>query len=438
MLPRHSLRLRVALVFAIFGALLSILFSAGIYVTARELEHRLMDETLHAELEDSATRLARNPLFIPTNTVSIKGYLQSGTAPAHGIPDEIRTLLPGSYNIKVGAIDYRALVADRNGSRFFLLFDTEHQHQRELSFFHFLSFFAVFMTLVSAGGGFWLAVRIVNPVTQLARCVAQAQPGNTSLALAKLARGDEVGVLARAFDRYLRRMQKFIDREHFFTADVGHELRTPLAIVLSTVEVLEQDKTLTLKQAARIERIKRSAQDMSELSAALLLLAREHRPASDEPACDVGHVLRATVKKHHHLIAHRPVHVEIALTAAPQLHVERHLLEIVIGNLLRNALFHTASGTITLRLQSDCLTIGDTGCGIPPDELPHALERGYKGASSMGAGVGLSLVQRICDRYGWRFCLHSQAGCGTTAVIEFAAATCHRGEQSDAAIHRVL
>jgi signal transduction histidine kinase len=54
-----------------------------------------------------------------------------------------------------------------------------------------------------------------------------------------------------------------------------------------------------------------------------------------------------------------------------------------------------------------------------PEELARALERYYKGASSAGAGVGLSLVKRICDRYGWRIYLDSQEGLGTTAVIDF-------------------
>ena len=82
--------------------------------------------------------------------------------------------------------------------------------------------------------------------------------------------------------------------------------------------------------------------------------------------------------------------------------VERPLLEIVIGNLIRNALFHTKSGTVLLRLEAERLIVSDTGVGMRPEELAHALERYYKGSSSAGAGVGLSLVKRICDRYGWR------------------------------------
>lgn len=415
----NSLRFRVALVFAVFGALLSILFSGAIYLTAHQLGHRLMDETLDAELDDTVARHARNPIFIPPNTTSIKGYLLAEELHTRNVPAEIIELLPGRHNVSIGEIDYRLLVADRNGFRYFMLFDTDKQHEREKKFFRLLLYFALFMTLASAGGGFWLAVAIVTPVTRLARQVGLAEPGDTNLSLDKLARNDEVGELARAFDRYLRRIGEFMAREHYFTSDVSHELRTPLAIILGTVEVLEQDEMLTAKQQARIQRIRRAAQDMSELSTALLLLAREHTPAADEHPCNVGEVMRACVDKHQHLIGDRPIRLEMELIDASYLTVEHHLLESVIGNLLRNALFNTQSGTILLRLEAGRLIVKDTGFGIPPEMLAHVFEHHYKGATSTGAGVGLSLVKRVCDRYGWHISIDSQEGQGTTVVIEF-------------------
>jgi signal transduction histidine kinase len=97
--------------------------------------------------------------------------------------------------------------------------------------------------------------------------------------------------------------------------------------------------------------------------------------------------------------------------------VEIPLLEIVVGNLIRNALFNTKSGVVLVRLEATRLIVRDTGVGMRPEELARALERYYKGASSAGAGVGLSLVKRICDRYGWKISLESQEGRGTTAEI---------------------
>ncbi len=417
MLQTNSLRFRVAVFYAVFGAGISILLSGGVFFAVQQIGHQRMDEILRVELD----RHIHNTGFETPNTVSIEGFVLSPTQSGENIPAEIRRLSPGTHNVTVGDNDYRVLIVDRDGARYFMLFDTESQHLQEEAFFRYVAYFALFMIVSTSAGGFWLASRVTASVTRLAEQVSQAEPGDTELSLIKLTSNDEVGDLARAFDRYLRRLREFIEREKYFTADVSHELRTPLAIMLGSVEVLEQDETLSAKQKERISRIRRAAQDMIELTAALLLMAREHQYSADEQPCHVAEVALACVEKHRHLIGDRPIRMEVELLADPGLIVERPLLEIVIGNLIRNALFNTESGVILLRLEAERLTVKDTGVGMRPEELARALERYYKGASSTGAGVGLSLVKRICDRYGWRISLDSLKGVGTTAEIEFSA-----------------
>lgn len=419
MLPINSLRFRVAFFYALFGAVLSIALCSVLFITVQQMGHMLMDESLRAELEDSVDRHSRNPLFIPPNTISIRGYVLSGNKSDYSIPASVKSLNLGSHNVTVGEIDYRVLVADRNGFRYFMLFDTDKQHERETHFFRILWVFALFMTLVSAAGGYWLANRIVGPLSRLAQQFSQSEPGGERLSLAKLARNDEVGDLARAFDRYLNRLREFAERESYFTADVSHELRTPLAIILGTVEVMEQDGSLSAKQKERVTRIKRAIQDMIEFTSALMLMSRERSPSAEEQPCPFGEVVRSCAEKHHELIAGREIRMEVELSADPNLVVERPLLEIVIGNLIRNALFNMHAGTVFLRLEADRLIVQDTGHGMRPEELSRALERHFKGSKSTGAGVGLSLVKRICDRYGWKILLESEQGVGTTAQIVF-------------------
>ncbi len=418
MFQPNSLRFRVALFYAIFGAGLSIMLAAGAYLTVEHIGHQLMDEALHEELNKHASEST----FVEPNTVSIKGYVISNSMRSRNIPYEIEALEPGTYNMIVGNIDYRVLVIDKYGARYFMMFDTQLQHYHEAAYFRYVEFFALLMIIFSAAGGYWLASRVTSSVTRLAKQVGQAEPGDTDLSWIKQTSNDEVGELARAFDRYLRRLREFIERENFFTADVSHELRTPLAIMLGTVEVLEQDDSLSAKQKQRISRIRRAAQDMIDLTSALLLMAREHLNTSDEQPCQVADVALACVEKHRHLIGDRPIRMEVNLIAEPSLIVERPLLEIVIGNLIRNALFHTKSGSVLLTVEAKKLTVQDTGAGMRPEELERALVRYYKGESSAGAGVGLSLVKRICDRYGWRISLDSTEGQGTSAQIEFSAA----------------
>lgn len=417
MFQTNSLRFRVAFFYAIFGAGLSIMLAAGAYLTVEHIGHQLMDEALHEELNKHASE----SVFVEPNTVSIRGYVISDTMRSRNIPYEVESLAPGTYNLIVANIDYRVLVIDKYGARYIMMFDTQLQHFHEAAYFRYVEIFALFMIVSSAAGGYWLASRVTSSVTRLARQVGRAEPGDTDLSWIKETSNDEVGELARAFDRYLRRLRAFIERENFFTADVSHELRTPLAIMLGSVEVLQQDESLSPKQKERISRIRRAAQDMIDLTSALLLMAREHLDAADEQPCDVSEVALTCVEKHRHLIGDRPIRLEVETIAAANLIVERPLLEIVIGNLIRNALFHTKSGSVLLTVEADKLTVQDTGVGMRPEELERALERYYKGASSAGAGVGLSLVKRICDRYGWRISLDSKEGVGTSAVIDYSA-----------------
>jgi signal transduction histidine kinase len=376
-----------------------------------------MDETLRAELQDSIERHERDAVFVPPNTISIKGYVLSDREKT--VPSEIARLQPGKYNVAIQDIDYRALVADKNGVRYFMLFDSESQHQRERQFLFWMAVFGILLTAGSAAGGHWLAGHVIAPVSRLAQQVSEAEAQEVDLSLAKLARDDELGDLARAFDRYIHRMREFTQRESYFTADVSHELRTPLAVILGTVEVLEQDAGLTVKQKDRIDRIARAVHDMIGLTNALLLLAREHRLDNDEPLCPAREVLNSCVERHRHLIIGHPILLEIEASIEFDLPVERPLLEILIGNLLRNSMFYTEAGMVSLHLDPSRLVVQDTGRGMDAEQVHRAFERHYKGPTSSGAGIGLSLVKRICDRYGWVLTMSSDIGRGTKVEVAF-------------------
>jgi signal transduction histidine kinase len=302
-----------------------------------------------------------------------------------------------------------------------MLFDQGPQLQRENRFVFYLAGGILIMALLSAAGGYWLAGRVVEPVVRLSKEVSDASPEGQSPALSEHFSEDELGELARAFDNYLSRLRAFIDRERAFTADVSHELRTPLAVIQGATEVLEGDPTLNPKQKQRIDRIERAGRDMTELTTALLLMAREETAgAQPDEQCAVTDVVLDCVEKNRHLIEGRPATLDLRLDAEPALPAERTLLGIVIGNLIRNAFSYTETGTIAIRLKADRLVVSDTGIGIKADELARVFQRYYKGSASKGSGIGLSLVKRICDRYGWEVLIESRENEGTTAQLLFA------------------
>lgn len=420
MARRRSLRLRVAIAFAGLGAALSLLLSLGIWFATHDVSRRLMDQTLKAELEDYMTRRARNPNSLPPATASLRGYFMPGGSAGAELPPPLRTLAAGQHEIELDGIPWRAAVAEKDGSRYVILFDEARQKRREQRFLGYLVAGAALMTLLAAVGGLWLAGRVIAPVTELARAVTDADPESPPRlpAIAAAAAGDEIDELAHAFERYLARLAAFVERERSFAADASHELRTPLAVIRGAAEVLAEDPGLDAAQRERVARIERAAEEMAQLIAALLLLAREDYAPLEE-SCDATRIAAACIERYRTLAASRGTTLKLDAPATVELKVPPALFAIVIANLVHNAVAHTRDGVIAVALDPASLTVRDSGSGIGDEALARVFERHYRGPESAGAGIGLFLVKRICDRLGWQVELHSDPVKGTTAALRF-------------------
>ena len=414
----RSLRARVALYFAGFGALLSLVMAVMMYQSAHDLSVRLVDETLTAELEDYIARRERNPLSLPPSTVILQGYVEEA-GETGGVPDYLARLSPGRHDVRVGKLFYRAAVLDRDNARYYLLYDISLKLTRERRFAQQLSIVAVAMTLLSALLGIFLSGAAVAPVRDLATRVRHRRPEDWDRPLTEHFHDREIEELAGVFDRQLSRMRAFMERERALGADMSHELRTALAVILSATEVLLSDDSLGEKQRARVQRIDRAAHDMAELGTALLLMAREDH-AQPSGGCQVAEVVEEAVEKQRHLLASKPVVVDLQTDPGLVVAADCGLVDILVSNLVRNAFSYTAAGSVTIRQDRNSLVISDTGRGIPADAIDQAFLRHFRDITSTGAGIGLSLVKRICDRYGWQVRLESGEQQGTTVTVVFA------------------
>jgi signal transduction histidine kinase len=419
----HSFRFRLALTFAIFGAMISFFLSLGLSFTAQNLGDRLIDETLRSEIEDYISRRARNPNSLPPATVSVRGYVflpEQGKAEA---PSELQGLVPGKYRLTLNDIPYRIAVVDKGDERYVMMFNEMRQRERESTFLTYLAAGAIIMILFSAWVGWWLAGRVVAPIAKLGMRVSQASPEDNASDMATEFEPDEIGKLAQVFSSYLKRMRAFIDRERAFTSDVSHELRTPLAIVLGVVELMEEDNQLQDKQKERIARIGRAARSMTDMTSALLLMGRE--AGEDEPLrqkCDVCEIVSHLVEMHRHLLGKQTA-VNLLCQKHPHIEADRTLFGIVVSNLIRNAFAYTPSGSVTITIEECSLSVADTGIGIHSEEIGKVFQRHFKGSGSVGSGIGLSLVKRICDKYGWETIMESTEGNGTSAQLIFCRST---------------
>ncbi|MCG6967616.1 MAG: HAMP domain-containing histidine kinase [Chromatiaceae bacterium] len=420
MSARRSLRNRVAVTLAVFGAVVSLTLATVIYFVSHDLERRLIDDTLTAELDDLIERRQRNPESLPERTATIRAYVVVPAADLGRVPREVAALGTGQHQLLLDDTPYRAAVRQVGERRYVVLYDVSALQRRERGFLLLLAGSVLLITLISALSGRRLATRVIAPVTELVQRAAELRPEDPLQPLAGQFPWIEVQQLAADFDDYLARLHDFIERERLFTGDISHELRTPLAVIAGATELLLDDPTLDEPNKARAARIGRAVAEMSEMTGALLALAREQETSSTPTAdCDVPSVVDELVDRYRELFRAKPVELLVEIAARPRLRADRAVLSMVLGNLLRNALSFTSAGQVKVRVGPDAIEVQDTGTGIGNVDVAALFRPYVRGANSAGAGLGLSLVQRLCARHGWQVALANLPGGGTVARLVF-------------------
>jgi signal transduction histidine kinase len=238
----------------------------------------------------------------------------------------------------------------------------------------------------------------------------------------------EVSALALAFNHHLDRIDTLLTREKEFTGDISHELRTPVTAIRTTCELLLEDAALPPHCRLRVERIDHAAGLMAEQIAALLLLARnETLPPT---ALDLQALMDDVLGHFGESIAARKLRIELDLAPAGPVAAHRAPLLIVLSNLVDNAVKHSPSGgVVRIEATGREIRIRDAGPGIADGELPRVFERHFRGGQAstdaVGHGLGLSIVSKICARFGWRLAIVPAEPCGTLAILDLGAGILH-------------
>lgn len=419
MRPWTRLRSRAALAFAILGAVTSAGVAVVLYLLTLHMEEGLIADTLSAEVEDMMARYAHDRSLVPPSGKTIQFYV-IGPERAQDAPPALQELAPGLHRLRLKDAGYFAEVRLHDEMRFVVLYNDASIQQRERQFRVLLFASVCFMTLLAALLGGWLSRRVIAPVTELAARVSAMQPQGAAAPLTTGLAQDEVGELARCFDDYQVRLARFIERERAFTGDISHELRTPLAVIEGAAEVMLTDPDLGEPGRRRIQRIQRACREAGEMTAALLNLAREEAGESTgDGYCDVAEELKVLVDELLSVHERKPVDVLLSIKGHPVLPVDPSLLRVVMANLVRNAIAYTSEGSIKILLLEDGFCVTDTGAGMSEDELARIYERHFSAGGTGGSGIGLSLVDRICQRYGWTIQASSEVGKGTRMTLSW-------------------
>ncbi|MGB0514592.1 MAG: sensor histidine kinase, partial [Wenzhouxiangellaceae bacterium] len=215
---------------------------------------------------------------------------------------------------------------------------------------------------------------------------------------------DEVGQLASVVDDYARKLHELVERDKAFNADVSHELRTPLAVISGATELLLGQPDLPPRPRERLLRIARAARQSTDITTALLHLVRAERGSAGEARSqDVGQIVEQLIDNYRPLTEDGALELQVEQQAELNVIAPEAVIAVVLGNLVGNAIRYTAEGEVRIQVRRGDVRILDTGPGIAEDELPYVFDRHFRGRDSggKGSGLGLSIVKRLCDLYGW-------------------------------------
>jgi heavy metal sensor kinase len=275
-------------------------------------------------------------------------------------------------------------------------------------------------------GAWWLIGRALQPVEKISAAAVKISSGDLSQRISAAETESELGKLTEVLNTTFARLETAFAQQMQFTADAAHELRTPLAVLISEAQTtLARERSPTdyrESMAACLD----TAQKMRQLTEALLELAR----------LDVGQAVLHREKINLAAIAQDCTRLLQPLAAARNLKVHCDLspaetcgdatrIAQVVTNLLSNAISYNRDGgkiTVATCVENNgvILRVADTGCGISAADLPRVFERFYradKSRSGGGNGLGLSICQAIVTAHGGTIEVSSQKDIGATFTV---------------------
>ncbi|VVO80655.1 sensor histidine kinase [Pseudomonas fluorescens] len=417
---KQSLAQRIIIAFALMSALVAGAFAMGIVATVHVVEEKLISAGLGGDLQrlllmDSMSDWNHRPE--PDQL-----FYYSGGAGDFELPKDLRKLTSGFHEVFRDQLSYHAMVEIVDGRHYVLLQDQSDFEERERVLFAVVLTGFVLSLALAVFLGWVLARKVMAPVVRLARQVRHRdQLLGLAPPLAPDYAADEVGELAVAFDATLGRLRQALNRERLFTSDVSHELRTPLMVLASSCELLLENPGIDQRGRAQVERIARACEEMRELVQTFLMLARAQREdASMSPQQNLNEVADGLLNLWREPIENKGLKLVFEPGDPPVATYNATLLHAVMGNLLRNALHYTERGFIRLTLTATGFFVEDSGVGIPEEKREAMFEPFVRGSEKRGEGLGLglSLVQRICENQGWTVSLTTMEPNGCRFQVE--------------------
>jgi two-component system sensor histidine kinase VanS len=292
-----------------------------------------------------------------------------------------------------------------------------------------------FLLVFGLVGGWFLAGRMLAPLTRITDATRMAATGSLSHRIRLPGRRDELRDLADAFDAMLARLEAHLSEQQQFAANASHELRTPLAITQTLLEVARNDVSHdTGELVDRLHAVNTRAIDLTE---ALLLLSRADQRSFNRERLDLSLIAEEATETLLPLAEKRGVAIETSGDTTPTIGSHALLLQLAT-NLVHNAIVHNLPEQGTVRVATSThpkgveLTVENTGEKLTPQLVPTLIEPFQRATKRIrtehaGVGLGLAIVNRITEAHDGTLTLTPRAAGGLCVTVQLPAAAPHTG-----------
>ncbi|HEY6488056.1 MAG: ATP-binding protein [Terracidiphilus sp.] len=306
-----------------------------------------------------------------------------------------------------------------------------HEVLEATRFYILLSLGSVFVTAFLL---IVLARRLLSPLKELASAASSIEPATLQFSPpASALTTNELAPLAKALSEFVVRLRQAFAMERRFISDAAHELKTAVAVVRSTIQVLGMKPRSQEEYQGGLDRILEDNQRVEELVARMLTLARfEARDAMPGEAIDLGEESRIALANLTSYAEWRGVSLVAAGGGEVRVRVTPEAVQTLVSNLVMNAVQHSSRGSeVRVNVHGDenrsrkaTLTVQDSGEGISPENLHRVFERFFREDPSRsretgGAGLGLSICKSIVEGAGGSIEIESEKGKGTVVRVQF-------------------
>lgn len=417
---KYKLHSRIARKIIFIAALASILYSVFVVTLVNRLEVLMVTTLLGHEVSEMVIELQNDPNVSMPKSASIQAYRLSEEA-TYPIPQYLKDLdYDGYVKVTDEGRSHHATVVDLFNERIYISFDTTDINTTLSLLLIILIGGGVIFVILLFITWFWLIKKFLVPVSNLAEEVAKLDPNQRNIRIEEGYKDYEVGVIAHSFDQFLIRMDEYVEREQSFSAAISHELRTPVSVITTALDLLELDK-VTEHQQGVINRIRSSASYMHKMIESLLFFARnadeKFVPTSNEVSLRA--VFEETLSQYKDQARIKGLELTLTVEFDTKLRIVENHIQIILGNLIQNAINNTTAGSIKVLLQRERFCVMDTGHGIGSNEIDLVVERCYHGPDSNGCGLGLYLVMKVCKVHGLDLKIDSKLGQGSSFCVTF-------------------